>query len=101
MIREGTRLWHLFRWLCPRKQAYCVAFSTPEGKAVLRDLAKLCFATAPTKNEREQGRRDVWLHISRFLQLSEEELAVLYAALSPEERYQTWKPSVTYFEGEA
>jgi hypothetical protein len=98
MIREGTKLWQLFRWLAPRKQNICITFGTPQGKATLRYLAKFCFAEAPCKTERDQGKRDVWLFLMSYLRLDEEELAVLYGALSPEQRYQLYKPSVSFTE---
>jgi hypothetical protein len=100
MIRDGTKLAALYRWLCPRRQNICITFGTPQGKATLRYLAKYCHASSPTEGDREQGRRDVWLYLQRFLKLNEEELAILYGALTPEERYQIHKPSTTYYEAE-
>jgi hypothetical protein len=100
MIREGTGLWYLFKVLAVKKQNFCIAFNTPQGKAVLRYLNKYCFANSPTHNERENGRRDVWLFINHFLRLDEEELTVLYSGLSPEERFQIFKPGLSYIDTE-
>ncbi len=98
MIEEGGPLWALYRWLFPRRRSYCNTFNTPAGKGVLVDLAKFCHANAPTTTERQAGRRDVWLHLQRFLRLDEEELAVMFAGLTPEQRHQIYKPSTTYIE---
>ncbi len=100
MISEGSSLWALYRWLIPRRRNYCLTFNSPHGKGVLLDLCKFCYASAPTTTERQAGRRDVWLHLQRFLQMNEEELAVLYSALTPEQRYQVYKPSTTFIEQE-
>jgi hypothetical protein len=100
LIRDGTALWHLFKTIAIKKQNVCICFSTPHGQAVLRLLAKYCFASSPTHTEREQGRRDVWLFLQHFLRMDEEELTVLYAALTPEERFQIYKPSQTYIDTE-
>lgn len=99
-LEISPRLQALFLWLLPRKRNICNAFSTPSGKATLRYLAKYCFASAPTKTEREVGRRDVWLFLNHHLHLSDEELTVLYEPLNAEERYQIHKPSTTYFTQE-
>lgn len=100
MMTAGHPLWPLYCWLRPRKVAYEKFKNSDEGKVILRDLAKLCLATAPTKTERDLGKRDVWLHIQRFMQLNDEELTVLFQPLTPEQRHQIWKPGTTYFADE-
>ncbi len=51
---------------------------------VLADLAELCFADQPTYDPdprldaRQQGRRDVWLHINQYLKLTSEQLERIY-----------------------
>lgn len=46
---------------------------------VWADLAELCFANAPTNGPREEGRRDVWLHINRFLNLEPNQIVEMFA----------------------
>ena len=88
-------LWRLYRRLSPKQQAYR---AIPD--AVIRDLAVYCRANAPAVTERDIGRRDVWLRLAHFRQMHDEELAVLYAELSPEQRHQLWRPGATYIEEE-
>lgn len=97
MMTQQHPLWPLYRWLFPRKVAYERFKASDEGKVILRDLAKVCLACAPTKTERDEGKRDVWLHMQRFMQLNDEELTVLFQPLTPEQRHQIWKPGTTYF----
>jgi hypothetical protein len=59
---------------------------------VLADLAPFCCAAAAAVTEREIGRRDVWLRIMHFRRMDDEELAVLYAGLTPEQRHQLYRP---------
>lgn len=80
-------------WLGERKRAYQEVFvQHPRGKTVLKDLARFCGAqtTAVTQNPRtgaidekatyiRLGRQEVWLHIQRYLHLTEEELFELKA----------------------
>jgi hypothetical protein len=88
-------LWRLYRRLSPKQVAYR---QIPD--AVIRDLAVFCMASAPAATERDIGRRDVWLRIARFRQMRDDELTVLYAGLSPEQRHQLWAPGQTYIEEE-
>lgn len=95
IFSEGSPLGKLWRrFTRPLKVAYC---QIPE--AVLQDLAVYCFANAATSNEREQGRRDVWLRINQFVHMTDEDLTILAAKLGPEARHQLWHPSATYLEG--
>lgn len=64
-----------------RKQAYQQTFNGEYGKAVLADLRRFCRATLPTadvNNEKTtyllEGRREVWLRIQAYLQLSDEDV---------------------------
>ena len=82
--------WRLHRRLLRVREAYR---GIPEE--VLVDLAPFCCAMAPAATEREIGRRDVWLRIARMRQMRDEELAALYAGLSPEERFILWSPPGT------
>lgn len=88
-------LWRLYRRLLPKQRAYR---DIPD--VVIADLAVYCRANAPATSEREIGRRDVWLRIRHFREMPGEELAVLYASLSPEQRHQLWAPGATYMEEE-
>jgi hypothetical protein len=88
-------LWRLYRRLARKQVAYR---QIPD--AVLTDLAVFCRAHAPAATEREIGRRDVWLRLMHFRRMHDEELAVLYAGLSPEQRHQLWRPGATYIEEE-
>src|SRR6266566_2788859 len=112
MIRlpqEGP-LYSLFRRFSRKKYHYCVAFSKEpdtdprlragSAQAVLKDLAWYCHAESACTTDREAGRRDVWLRIMHFLRLPEDELAILYAGLSPEDRYQIYKPGSTFVDDE-
>jgi len=64
-----------------RKQAYQQTFNGEHGKAVLADLRRFCRARLPTadvNNEKTtyllEGRREVWLRIQAYLQLSDEDV---------------------------
>ena len=94
------RLWRLYRSLLPKAQAYRETFDTPAGRKVLQDFAWFCRAEASATTEREIGRRDVWLRIMRFTQMTAEERAVLYAELTPEQRNQVWSPGARLIEEE-
>ena len=67
-----------------RRVAYRQVFRTPNGERVLTDLAKFCRANDTTMHADArahamlEGRREVWLHIQQHLQLTEDELWVLY-----------------------
>lgn len=65
----------LRRFLATRKRDYEVTFSTPEGKRVLRDLARFCRANhTPYHPEHDKmlvtlGRQEVWDRINRQINL--------------------------------
>jgi hypothetical protein len=71
-------------------RAFNVTFRSPTGHAfILPDLAEFCYAAEPAPKSsdlfvqgRAAGRRDVWLHISEYLHLTEEELFALYRGRS-------------------
>ena len=68
---------------------------TAGAEAVLEDLAIVCRAYAPAHSKREQGMRDVWLHIQRRLQLQTDELAaVISTRLSPAQRVALFSPEL-------
>ena len=67
--------------LLSRKQAYEQTFNDgPNAKLVLKDLADFCRADKSTFHENErihavlEGRREVWLRVQKYLQLTPEEL---------------------------
>jgi len=65
-----------------RKRAYDLTFNleSREAKAVLQDLADFCRASTPTFHEDPrlhallEGRREVWLRIQKYLNLTPEEI---------------------------
>lgn len=93
---ERDAIWPFYRVTLSIQRAFQNVFGqeTPGSDTVLADLAKYCHAEAPTTSEREAGRRDVWLHIRRRLQLRDHELTALYARLSPQARLAIFDPEV-------
>lgn len=84
MIQDNlSKIKSLFR---SRRMSYCRTFNIESvaAKAVLQDLAKFCRANESTvlKDERMsavlEGRREVWLRIQNYLQLTEEEIYELH-----------------------
>ena len=73
-----------------RKAAYQMIFSGPPGQTVKDDLSRFCradrtcFDADPRKHAVLEGRREVWLRIQEHLNLTAEQLAVLYRAVVPE-----------------
>jgi len=73
-------------FLTSRKQAYLFTFNRENvhNKIVLADLAKFCRANSTTYLEDPrahaalEGRREVWLRIETYLNLSPDELWELY-----------------------
>ena len=67
-------------FLRTRGQDYRFIFGGVHGERVLSDLAKFCrahestFHVDPRVEAIMQGRREVWLRISRHLNMTEEEL---------------------------
>jgi hypothetical protein len=99
MFTPNSALDRLFKFLSRVQYHYQRCFKSPDGEAVLADLAPYCYACAPCRNEREEGRRDVWLRIQQHLQMKPEELTVLFAKLGPEQRHQLFTgPSATYIQ---
>ena len=74
------------RFLTTRKRSYQVTFqeNNRDAQAVLKDLAKFCKADVTTfhKDARAhavlEGRREVWLRIQNYLQLTPDQLWELY-----------------------
>ena len=59
-------------------------YMSPAGRQALADLEYFCYATRTIKTKdpielaRMEGRRDVWLHISRAINLTaDEQLAII------------------------
>jgi hypothetical protein len=110
MIPTEGPLYRLFRRFAGKKFHYCVTFSKEtdtdpalragSAQAVLKDLAWFCHAESDCTTEREAGRREVWLRLVRFLRLNEEELTILYSGLSPEDRFQLYRPGSTFVDDE-
>lgn len=74
------------------KRAYQVTYNTPPGESVQADLAIFCHANTTTAvlGDRDQtlileGRRQVWLRIREYLDLSPEEL-VMRRNVGPQNR---------------
>ena len=67
-------------FLRTRQQAYRQTFAGGYSRKVLTDLAKFCRANESTFNPDPrmegvlQGRREVWLRISKHLNLTDEQL---------------------------
>ena len=67
-------------FLITRKQAYQRTFTGNSGERVLEDLARFCradestFHTDPRVEGIMQGRREVWLRISKHLNLTPDEM---------------------------
>lgn len=66
-----------------RKRAYQLAFNSPAGQDVMRDLAQFCRANSsafnpdPRVHAALEGRREVWLRIQNHLNLTQEQLFAL------------------------
>lgn len=77
-----------FDFLRSRKRDYQLAFGSPAGQQVLADLAKFCranetcFHADPRIHAALEGRREVWLRITRQLNLSTEQLYALLGGQS-------------------
>ena len=71
-------------FLVTRGQAYRQTFNGIYGERVLIDLARFCRANESTFNPDAraegvlQGRREVWLRISKHLNLTEDELQAYF-----------------------
>lgn len=71
-------------FLVTRGQAYHKTFAGIYGERVLIDLARFCranestFSPDPRAEGILQGRREVWLRISKHLNLSEKELYIYF-----------------------
>jgi hypothetical protein len=68
-----------------RKVNYQLAFTSPAGQEVMMDLAKFCRANDTCFNEDPrihavlEGRREVWLRIQKYLNLTPDQLYGLHA----------------------
>jgi hypothetical protein len=68
------------QFLTTRKRNYQSTFAGPGGDAVLADLARFCradqttFDTDPRVAALLEGRREVWLRITKHMNLSPDEL---------------------------
>lgn len=71
-------------FLVTRAQAYQRTFKGIYGERVLTDLARFCRADESTFNKDPriegvlQGRREVWLRITKHLNLTEDELLAYF-----------------------
>lgn len=72
------------QFLTSRKRNYQTTFSGVGGEAVLADLARFCradastFDTDPRVAALMEGRREVWLRITKHLNLSPDELVKFF-----------------------
>jgi hypothetical protein len=85
-------------YLRSNKLAYVFTFrrDQPANMAVLRDLAKFCRAneTAAVPGDHDRtwaliGRREVFLHITQYMNLTPEELYDLYGGPKPPQQRRT------------
>lgn len=66
-----------------RRMNYVQTFSNPVGERVLADLAEFCRARETTFHENErahallEGRREVWLRINKYLNLTDTEIQAI------------------------
>lgn len=67
-----------------RRRAYVKTFDNPEGRKVLADLRRFCRASLPTADVNNvhttyllEGRREVFLRIQTYLNLTEEDVVQL------------------------
>lgn len=66
------------------QKSYVMSIGSPAGKDALADLARFCYACEPVWHSDPnvrialEGRREVWLHIQKNLQLSEQQVWELY-----------------------
>ncbi|UCC74108.1 MAG: hypothetical protein JSV86_05995 [Gemmatimonadota bacterium] len=71
------------RFLKRRKKDFEITFSSPQGKRVLGDLQRFCAASStsfdgnPFTMARNEGRREVWLHVETVLRMEPAELEAL------------------------
>ena len=79
-------------WIRGIRQDYRLTFqlNQPSNVRVLEDLALYCCATKTCvvhgdhdATLRAEGRRDVWLHLQEYLQLTEEQLWALKTGNKP------------------
>lgn len=72
------------RFLMRRRHNYRLAFLSPPGQEVLRDLAAFCRANETTFHQDArlhavaEGRREVWLRIANHLNMPPDDLWALY-----------------------
>lgn len=84
---KWMRVYEFFRH---RTRHYNTWFKHSDGRVVLMDLARFCFANRNTiGNTVEQtyvaiGRREVWLYIQERLTLTPEQLTDLYVSTTKE-----------------
>lgn len=66
-----------------RKEDYRAALGGPEARKCLEDIARFCMATESCYADdalamaRNEGRRDVWLRIARYLDMGAADAAIL------------------------
>lgn len=78
-----------------RTTDYRTVFETPQGQRVLEDLVGFCcphatsFRTDPLEMARNEGRREVWLHIHSILNLDETTIRQLAAGLAKRRSEET------------
>lgn len=86
-----TALERIREFISQRRYAYLRTFDTKSvyAQEVLADLAKFCranestFHADPRVHAVAEGRREVWLRITRHLNLTEEQLYALHGAAAP------------------
>lgn len=90
-MRFNETMARAFDFLRRRKQNYQLAFASPAGQEVLIDLMKFCRANETTFHPDArihaalEGRREVWCRIQQHLNLTSEQLYILYGGVQTKE----------------
>jgi len=67
------------QFLTDRKRSYQLAFKSPAGEAVMKDLIRFCRVKTSTQGDSLlEGRRQVFLRIQQHLELDVDSLFKLY-----------------------
>ena len=85
-------LWRVaHEFMRKRRGGYHEVFNSAGGQRVLADLADFCRANTtcwspdPRIHAMLEGRREVWLRIEQHLNLTTDQLMILYKAIAPKE----------------
>lgn len=94
-MADGLKIYEVarrtFDFVVRRQTNYQLAFNSPAGKAVLKDLARFCRATKPVWSDDQRhharltGRNEVFHRIAQNLHMTPEQLYTLYGGPQTEE----------------